>query len=163
MKISTKGRYGFRILLHLALHGSKDHPVNLREIADEQALSEKYIGRLIIELRKAGIVKSVRGAGGGYILNRDPQKLTLLEIVEVMEGKISILGCLANPEICVHANACRARKFWLGINERFRKEFACYTMHMAMSDHTYTNRVLPDCVIDSGRSGRKFPCQGPER
>ena len=72
MKISTKGRYGLRILLDIALYRVGDRPRMIREIANNQEISEKYISRLIIELRKAGLVKSVRGMNGGYTLARKP-------------------------------------------------------------------------------------------
>ena len=77
MKISTKGRYGLRIMLDLALNaGAK--PRMIHQIADSQQISEKYISRLIIKLRKAGMVKSIRGAKGGYRIARYPKNLTLL-------------------------------------------------------------------------------------
>ena len=91
MKISTKGRYGLRILLDIALYRIGNKPRMIREIANNQEISEKYISRLIIELRKAGFVKSVRGANGGYTLTRRPEDISVLEVLEVMEGPIAIV------------------------------------------------------------------------
>ena len=81
MKLSTKGRYGLRILLDVALHGG-EAPRLAREIAASQGISEKYISRLLIALRRAGLVVSVRGAKGGYRLGRFPESITLLDVVE---------------------------------------------------------------------------------
>ena len=84
MKIYTKGRYGLRILLDIALYRIGNKPRMIREIANNQEISEKYISRLIIELRKAGFVKSVRGANGGYTLTRRPEDISVLEVLEGM-------------------------------------------------------------------------------
>ncbi len=97
MKISTKGRYGLRILLDIALYRVGDRPRMIREIANNQEISEKYISRLIIELRKAGFVKSVRGVNGGYTLTRRPEDISVLEVLEVMEGPIAIVDCAFPP------------------------------------------------------------------
>ena len=116
MKISTKGRYGLRIMLDLALNaGAK--PRMIHQIADSQQISEKYISRLIIKLRKAGMVKSIRGAKGGYRIARYPKNLTLLEILEVMEGPVSIVNCVCHPKSCNVTEECAAREIWCNLNE----------------------------------------------
>ena len=102
MKISTKGRYGLRILLDIALYRIGNKPRMIREIANNQEISEKYISRLIIELRKAGFVKSVRGANGGYTLTRRPEDISVLEVLEVMEGPIAIVDCTSSAEGICH-------------------------------------------------------------
>ena len=99
MKISTKGRYGLRILLDLATHVS-EKPRLIRDIAESQQISEKYISRLIVDLRRARLVRSVRGANGGFHLAKSPKEITLLEILETMEGTISIVDCILTPEKC---------------------------------------------------------------
>lgn len=123
MKISTKGRYGLRILLDLALHESGS-PRMIRDIAESQKISEKYISRLIIELRNAGMVKSIRGAKGGYKLARIPKYLTLLEIVEVMEGPIAIVECVDSSLSCMRQDLCAARKIWMRLNSEIRESLA---------------------------------------
>lgn len=127
MKISTKGRYGLRILLDLALHEGSS-PRMIRDIAESQQISEKYISRLIIELRKAGMVKSVRGAKGGYKLARTPKYLTVLDIVEVMEGPIAIVDCVAEPNICLRLSACATREIWTKLNNEIRESLAKVTL-----------------------------------
>ena len=78
MKISTKGRYALRLMLDLAIHGGEGQPVSLRDVARRQQLSDKYLEQIVTPLAKAGLVRSVRGAGGGYLLNRAPADYTCL-------------------------------------------------------------------------------------
>ena len=119
MKISTKGRYGLRILLDLALHDS-ENPRLIRDIAESQQISEKYISRLIIDLRRAGMVRSIRGAKGGFRLARKPEELTILNVVEVMEGPLSIVDCVRAPEHCPRHNQCATRTIWDQLNSEIR-------------------------------------------
>lgn len=127
MKISTKGRYGLRILLDLALHEG-DSPRMIRDIAVSQQISEKYISRLIIELKRAGMVKSIRGAKGGYRLARFPKSLTVLDIVEVMEGPISIVDCVIEPDACRRIQSCTTRKIWAKLNHDIRRSLSGVTL-----------------------------------
>lgn len=122
MKISTKGRYGMRILLDLALHEGTE-PRMLRDIAKSQGLSEKYLSRLIIELRQAGMVESVRGARGGYHLAKNPKEITLLEIIEVMEGPVGIVNCVYkdNKKFCDRIETCGPREVLAIVNEKIRQ------------------------------------------
>jgi len=119
MKISTKGRYGLRILLDLALHG-REKPRLIRDIAKSQILSEKYVSRLIISLRKARYVKSIRGAKGGYILNKNPKEITALGVVETMEGPLSIVDCVCEPKSCKRSGTCTVRSIWSDLNNEMR-------------------------------------------
>ena len=119
MKISTKGRYGLRILMDLAIHQS-EKPRLIRDIAKSQQISEKYISRLVIALRKAGLIRSVRGVNGGFHLNKKPEDITLLEVVEVMEGPLSIVDCVTAPKKCSHHANCAPREIWCKLNEDIR-------------------------------------------
>ncbi len=119
MKISTKGRYGLRILLDLATHVS-EKPRLIRDIAESQQISEKYISRLIVDLRRARLVRSVRGANGGFHLAKSPKEITLLEILETMEGTISIVDCVLTPEKCPRSHRCTAKGVWTKLNDEIR-------------------------------------------
>lgn len=125
MKISTKGRYGLRILLDLALH-TEEKPRMLRDIAESQEISEKYLSRLIIELRQANLVQSVRGAKGGYRIARAPSDITVLEVVEVMEGSLGIVECVGceKEKECDRSHVCAAREMWEGVNNSLRTALA---------------------------------------
>ena len=115
MKLSTRSRYGVRMMFELALSYGKG-PMLLKEIGKRQEISEKYLSNLIIPLKGAGLVNSLRGAHGGYTLSRDPREITLLEIVSIMEGEIGITDCIGPPEICQKEELCPARKVWSGLN-----------------------------------------------
>lgn len=112
MKISTRGRYALRLMLDLAEHGGNG-PVRLRDAAQRQALSEKYLEQIIAVLRGAGYVRSVRGPQGGYVLCRPPESYTVGMILRLTEGSLSPVECVgdgANP--CARADGCTARLLW---------------------------------------------------
>jgi len=121
MKISTKGRYGLRILLDLALH-AQDTPRLMKDIARSQQISEKYISRLILPLNEAGFITSFRGAKGGLKLAKAPKEITLLEIVEAMEGRIAIVDCVFDKDFCPKSDDCSACKVWTSLNRKIRKQ-----------------------------------------
>jgi len=127
MKISTKGRYGVRILLDLARH-ENGNPRLIRDIAESQQISEKYISRLIIDLRRAGMVRSIRGAKGGFRLAKSPREVTLLDIVEVMEGPLSIVDCVRAPEKCPRCHRCVTREIWDNLNADIRTSMRKVTL-----------------------------------
>ncbi len=129
MKISTKGRYGLRILLDIALYRVGDKPRMIREIASNQEISEKYISRLIIELRKTGLVKSVRGVNGGYTLTRKPEDINILDVLEIMEGPVAIVDCaISSGKVCRRKSQCPTQRMWAEINQKIRNAFAAYTL-----------------------------------
>ncbi len=127
MKISTKGRYGLRILLDLARH-ENGNPRLIRDIAESQQISEKYISRLIIDLRRAGMVRSIRGAKGGFRIAKNPKEVTLLDIVEVMEGPLSIVDCVRAPEKCPRNHGCVTRETWDNLNADIRESMRKVTL-----------------------------------
>lgn len=148
MKISTKGRYGLRILLDIALYKSGNKPRMIREIAANQEISEKYISRLIIELRRAGFVQAIRGANGGFVLARKPEAITILEVIEVMEGPLAIVECAGGGKSsCTRQERCPAQHLWRDINQRVRAAFGDYTLQDLLN--LYVERgegVLDYCI-----------------
>lgn len=120
MKLSTRSRYGLRLMFSLAMHGSKE-PLQLGEISVRENISEKYLGQIVIHLRAAGLVNSVRGAQGGYNLARDPKDITVLEIVECLEGDLSIVDCTDHPEDCGRESHCAAVEIWRRLSVEMRK------------------------------------------
>lgn len=142
MKISTKGRYGLRILLDLTINGGPE-PRMMRDIATSQQLSEKYISRLLIDLRKAGLVKSIRGAKGGYTLGRSPEDITLLEIVETMEGRVNIVDCVRSPEVCQRNTNCTVSRIWATINNKIRDALVNVTLREIADKHIESGATTP--------------------
>lgn len=112
MKLSTKSRYGARILVELAKHHDTETPLQVSEIARRQDIPMKYLEQLIRLLRLAGIVRSVRGPKGGHILNMPPDKITLGRVVRLFEGQEELVECISSPDTCVKASGCRFRQAW---------------------------------------------------
>ena len=111
MKLSTRSRYGVRMMLDLAGHyGEK--PVFLKDIAAREKISEKYLSLIVIPLKSAGLIRSIRGAQGGYILAREPKDITLRNIVEAVDGETCLVNCVKNPETCDRASTCPTRDLW---------------------------------------------------
>lgn len=148
MKISTKGRYGLRILIDLATH-DPSKPRMVRDIAESQQISEKYISRLIIDLRRARLVRSVRGMKGGFFLARSPKEITLLDILETMEGTISIVDCVMAPEKCASNNGCTARGIWIRLNDGIRELMRSITFEQILQEYKKgkaSEGVLDYCI-----------------
>ena len=111
MKLSTKGRYGVRLMLDLAAHYGEG-PVLLREISRREDISEKYLWHLINPLKSAGLIHATRGAHGGYTLVKAPSEITVKDIFEVVEGPICLVDCIENPATCKRSDFCIARDLW---------------------------------------------------
>ena len=112
MKLSTKVRYSVRALLDLALC-SGDGPVLVKDISKRQEISRGYLEQLFIPLRSAGLVKSTRGASGGFTLARPPSEIRLTEIMEVTEGSTAPVPCVDEPGLCTQSNECTTRAVWV--------------------------------------------------
>jgi Rrf2 family cysteine metabolism transcriptional repressor len=116
MRLSTKGRYGLRALLDLALH-QDEGLVLLKDIARRQELSLPYLEHLIAPLIAAGVVKSKRGARGGVSLLKPPSEIKLSEVVRLLEGSITPVDCVNNPALCHRSNFCVTRDIWVEMKE----------------------------------------------
>jgi Rrf2 family protein len=111
MKISTRARYGLRLMVDLAVKHGKG-PILLKDVSRSQEISEKYLSQIIIPLKTAGLVKSFRGAHGGYTLQRDPTKINLLQVVSALEGDLSLVECVASPAACSRTDICVTQEVW---------------------------------------------------
>ena len=122
MKLSTKGRYGVTAMYDLAMHVGMG-PISLKSVAERQEISEHYLEQLMGQLRKAGLVKSTRGAQGGYMLTKIPGEITVGDIVRVMEGPIAPVDCLLSdtPSCCQKAGRCVTRGVWRKVGESIAK------------------------------------------
>lgn len=112
MRLSTKGRYSARTMLDLALHLGEG-PVLVKDISERQSISRGYLEQLFIPLRSAGLVKSARGASGGFTLARPPSEIWLTEIMEVTEGSTAPVPCVDEPGFCTQSNECTTREVWV--------------------------------------------------
>jgi len=111
MKLSTRGRYGTRVLLDLALHRDEE-PVLLKNIARRQQISLPYLEHLITPLIAGGVVRSTRGPRGGVSLAKSPEEVRLSEVIQLLEGSIAPAECVNNPGVCVRSELCVTRDIW---------------------------------------------------
>ena len=111
MKLSTKGRYGTRALLELALHYS-ERPIPLKDIARSQGISLQYLEHIVTPLVASGIIRSTSGARGGVWLARPPQEIKLSEVIGLLEGSIAPVECVNDPRYCSRSDFCVTRDIW---------------------------------------------------
>ena len=127
MKISTKGRYALRLMFDLA-----DHPgqkLSLKDIAKHQEISMKYLEQIVPSLTRAGLIRAVRGAQGGYTLLKSADEYTILEIIEAVEGKIAIVACLETPtNTCPRYSQCPTIHMYEELNENIINYFKSKTL-----------------------------------
>ena len=116
MKISTKGRYALRLMVDIAQH-VQDGPVSLRDAARRQQLSDKYLEQIVTPLARAGLVRSVRGAGGGYLLTRRPEEYTVGDILRPLEGDLAPVECATDGAFCERSGDCLTVGLWRDIHQ----------------------------------------------
>lgn len=118
MKLSTKGRYGLRAMIDLAIH-SKENQVSIKSISERQEISENYLERIIALLKKAGYVKSTRGAQGGYMLTKKPDQISVGNILRALEGDLNPVDCsLTNDDkVCSESSLCVTKFVWKRISD----------------------------------------------
>ncbi|HPU01615.1 MAG: Rrf2 family transcriptional regulator [Firmicutes bacterium] len=134
MKLSARVEYGVRAMAALALHDGLD-PLSLKEIARSEDISYQFLEQIFADLRKAGLVESVRGARGGYLLARPPNEINIGDIVRAVEGPIAPVNCLVDDpgssrEPCRHrGEACRARHVWEKLRDRINEVLDSVSLH----------------------------------
>ena len=127
MKLSTRSRYGTRMMLDLSRHYDEG-PVQMGEIANRQNISIKYLEQLIIPLKKANLIKSIRGPKGGHMLSVSPDEVTVGDIVRILEGGTDITGCIVNPELCDKSESCATRELWGKVSEAIYEKLNAVTL-----------------------------------
>ncbi|WP_102400569.1 RrF2 family transcriptional regulator [Haloimpatiens massiliensis] len=137
MKLSTKGRYGVKAMVDLAINYGKN-PVSIKSISERQDISEYYLEQLFSPLRKAKLIKSIRGAQGGYVLNREPKDITIFDIMEILEGPVEISGCLEGNK-CNNIECCATRLLWKKIKESIDSVTTSVTLQDIVDDYKRMN------------------------
>ena len=144
MKVSTKGRYGVRFLMDLVTHNETKN-VTLKEVAERQSISEKYLWQVVTPLKKAGLIRAVAGPGGGYTLAKPPAAITLNDILDVLEGGSALVDCHTEPSVCVRSNICAAREVWKEVADKIAEVLTSITLgdmaekQRAMSEAEFLN------------------------
>ncbi len=141
MKLSTKGRYGLRALIDLAVHSGAE-PVSITSISERQDLSERYLEQLMTKLKRAGLIQSIRGAGGGYLLAKKPEEISVGDVLRALEGNLDPVECSGFQEEggCQAADSCVTKYVWQRINDSI--------------NHTVDEISLEELLEEN----RKMPC-----
>lgn len=130
MKVSTRGDYASRALLSLALHGDGQTPRSVREVADITGLPQPYLEQILLALKGAGLVRSKRGVGGGYVLAREPKTILLSQIVAAVDGPI-VAGDFADPHTggaCDHEGQCVLLSIWASAGSHMQQYLDSFTL-----------------------------------
>ncbi len=115
MRISTRSRYGTRLMIYLAEKYDKGN-VLLKDVAKKECISEKYLSQIVIPLRMVGLISGSRGANGGYTLTRPPSDITIKEIVEALEGDLYLIDCTMDEKTCDRSNVCASKEIWTDLS-----------------------------------------------
>jgi Rrf2 family protein len=130
VKVSTRGDYASRALLSLALHGGGEGPTSVRDIAERTGLPQPYLEQILLALKGAGLVRSKRGVGGGYVLAREPSAITLADIVSAVDGPIAV-GDFGEPHqngACDHEGQCVLLAVWQMVSDHMRRHLDGLTL-----------------------------------
>ena len=138
MKISTRGRYGTRAMIDLAVHFNEG-PIRASAIARRQGLSQKYLEALLANLKAAGLVRTVRGKLGGYALARDPRTISILEILRPLGDSVDFVHCTEHPQTCERQTTCPTYGLWQQLSESVSE--------------LLTKTSLADLVVQEEREG----------
>lgn len=140
MKLSTKGRYGLRAMLNLAIH--KDEGPNAAYlVAEREGISDRYLEQIMTSLKRAGLIKSIRGPQGGYVLTRKPDEITVGQIIRALEGPIAPVDCVSEeyPEECDRADHCVTRLLWANVRDSIADVLDSYTLQDLVEESKRAN------------------------
>ncbi len=147
MKLSTKSRYGIRALMELAGHYGNG-TIAVREIAEDQQISWKYLETLFNSLKVAGLIMSRRGPGGGWALTRPPEEIRLGEVIHALEGAMEVVPCVEHPETCARTDYCATREVYMEINAAILGVLDRYTL-----DDLYRRKIELDALAPPTTEG----------
>lgn len=152
LRLSTRSRYGLRALVNIAVKNEWGQTATAVEIAEEENISEKYLEQLLSFLRNQGIITGKRGSKGGYRLKTSPDKLTILHIIELLEGPIEPVFCVSDDNACERADVCVTRDIWKSIHQAVKRELESRTL-----------RDLVDLALANGLYDRAHKSKKPRR
>lgn len=143
MKLSTKGKYGVRAVYEIARHFGKG-PITIKEIAERQGISFSYLEQILHKLGKAGLIESVRGPAGGYLLAKEPLHLTIGDIIRTLEGPIALSHCLEPGDTgdCNQADDCVARMVWTKVGAKIEEALDSITFEDLLQQQTQRTDLM---------------------
>lgn len=128
LKLSTKGQYGVRAMFEIA-RGYPENPVTIKEISERQDVSVAYLEQILNKLRRAGLIKSVKGPGGGYLLAAEPDKISIAVILKELEGPVAITSCLDPEEGCARVEGCVTHLLWRSLGAKIEAFLETITLN----------------------------------
>ncbi|MDD5614485.1 MAG: Rrf2 family transcriptional regulator [Candidatus Omnitrophica bacterium] len=134
MKLSTRSRYGLRLMFELALDYGNG-PVFLKDIAKKEDISDKYLSQLVIPLKSSGLINSIRGAHGGYILSRSPADISVKDVIEVLEGDLNPVECVKDSSLCNRVSLCPTRNIWHKLSEKIKEVLESFTLEDLVKEY----------------------------
>lgn len=144
IRVSTKGRYGTRLMVNLARHyNSGRKAIILKSVAAEEEISIRYLEQIIIPLKIYKLVKSIRGAGGGYILARKPSEITICQILEALEGSCGLVDCVDDTDFCDRVPSCAAYEIWSEASHLLKNYFQSVTLQSVLDIHERKHKAKP--------------------
>lgn len=144
IRVSTKGRYGTRLMVNLARHyNSGNKAVILKSIAAEEDISIRYLEQIIIPLKIYKLVKSIRGAGGGYTLARKPSEISVCQILEALEGSCGLVDCVDDQDFCGRVPSCAAYEIWSKASHLLKDYFQSVTLQSVLDIHEKKHKAKP--------------------
>ncbi len=150
MKVTTKTRYALRVMLQLGLDyekGSGKEVSMLGDIAKRENLSEKYLSLVVIPLRAHGLINSVRGSKGGYLLARDPSRISIKDVYEATDGKVCTVDCTLAENNCNNSKKCTTREVWLKLDHAIEKTLGEITLKDLVDSYKQKNKIQLSYVI----------------
>ena len=155
VRINTRVRYAIRLMGEIAKYGAVE-PVPLKDVAERQDLSKLYLSQLAVPLKNASLLRSVWGNKGGYVLGRPASEITLLDIIEAVEGPVSIIDCALDPEFCDRVDFCECIGVWRDINEAIVRILSRYTLQDMISRGRAPAGPGPLCALDARRTSGRY-------
>ena len=136
LRLSTKGQYGVRAMYEIA-RGYPETPVTIKEISERQDVSVAYLEQILNKLRKAGLIRSIKGPGGGYILNKSPEKVSIASILNELEGPVALTSCLDPEGGCVRIDSCVTYLLWKALGEQIEAFLKTITLKNLITGDLY--------------------------
>ncbi len=136
LRLSTKGQYGVRAMYEIA-KGYPETPVTIKEISEKQEVSVAYLEQILNKLRKANLIKSIKGPGGGYLLKKSPDEVSIASILNELEGPVAITSCLNPEEGCVRIDSCVTHLLWKALGEKVEAFLSTITLKTLISGDLY--------------------------
>lgn len=140
MKLSTKGKYGLKAIFELSLHVNEG-PMPLNIIASKQKIPEQYLEQIFSTLKKSKLITSVRGAQGGYLLNKSPNEVTVGDVLTILEGPVALCQCIIDEGACENANDCSTKLVWEKLKIGIEDVLNSITLQDMVEDYNKRNNI----------------------